>query len=164
MRSWCSPPWKPVSAENCGTGDSSARLRLRPVPYAAWSVLFLIPAAPRLVNLYGAFLDGYKLLIWLYLLECAVYGLWMNRDSAGLVLAGCLTMGAAMVSNLLDNNQFEPVYTGWQTEYSGFILVIIFWILTVRHISRVLKQNQALTEHLEDQVQKRTRELHAGAG
>ena len=61
-----------------------------------------------------------------------------------------------MVSNLLDNNQFEPVYTGWQTEYSGFILVIIFWILTVRHISRVLKQNQALTEHLEDQVQKRT--------
>ena len=29
------------------------------------------------------FLDGYKLLIWLYLLECAVYGLWMNRDSAG---------------------------------------------------------------------------------
>ena len=28
-------------------------------------------------------------------------------------------------------------------------------------ISRVLKQNQALTEHLEDQVQKRTRELHA---
>ena len=51
----------------------------------------------------------------------------------GLVLAGCLTMGAAMVSNLLDNNQFEPVYTGWQTEYSGFILVIVFWILTVRH-------------------------------
>ena len=66
-----------------------------------------------------------------------------------------------MVSNLLDNNQFEPVYTGWQAEYSGFILVIVFWILTVRHISRVLKQNQALTEHLEDQVQKRTRELHA---
>ena len=35
MRSWYFPPWKPVSAENCGTGDSSARLRLRPVPYAA---------------------------------------------------------------------------------------------------------------------------------
>ena len=104
---------------------------VRPLPHTC---------RPRLVNLYGAFLDGYKLLIWLYLLECAVYGLWMNRDSAGLVLAGCLTMGAAMVSNLLDNNQFEPVYTGWQTEYSGFILVIIFWILTVRHISRVLKQ------------------------
>lgn len=154
------------SVEAGFSGKLWYRRFLRPAAAAACavcglSVLFLIPASPRLVNLYGAFLDGYKLLIWLYLLECAVYGLWMNRDSAGLVLAGCLTMGAAMVSNLLDNNQFEPVYTGWQTEYSGFILVIIFWILTVRHISRVLKQNQALTEHLEDQVQKRTRELHA---
>ena len=154
------------SVEAGFSGKLWYRRFLRPAAAAACavcglSVLFLIPASPRLVNLYGAFLDGYKLLIWLYLLECAVYGLWMNRDSAGLVLAGCLTMGAAMVSNLLDNNQFEPVYTGWQTEYSGFILVIVFWILTVRHISRVLKQNQALTEHLEDQVQKRTRELHA---
>lgn len=94
MRSWCSPPWKPVSAENCGTGDSSRPAAAAACAVCGLSVLFLIPAAPRLVNLYGAFLDGYKLLIWLYLLECAVYGLWMNRDSAGLVLAGCLTMGA----------------------------------------------------------------------
>lgn len=85
----------------------------------------------------------------------------MNRDNTGLVLARYLAMEAVMMSNLLNNNQFEPVYMGWQTEYSGLILVIIFWVLMVRRISRVLKQNQTPTKHLEDQVQKRAREPHA---
>lgn len=124
-------------------------------------VLFLIPEWERLINLYGGLMDGYRFLAWLYLLECAVYGLWTNRRSASFILAGGAAMGAAMLANILDNNHYEPIYTGWQTEYAGFMLVLFFWILTVRHVSDILQQKKALAEHLEDQVQQRTRELHA---
>lgn len=66
-----------------------------------------------------------------------------------------------MAMNLLDNNHFEPIYTGWQTEYAGFFLVIIFWILTIQYTTKLLRQNQQLTLHLEESVEKRTAELNA---
>ena len=52
------------SVEAGFSGKLWYRRFLRPAAAAACavcglSVLFLIPAAPRLVNLYGAFLDGY---------------------------------------------------------------------------------------------------------
>ena len=125
------------------------------------SVLFILPNFGSLINLYGNLLDIYKILCWLYLLGCAVWGISTKRDGANLILAGGGVMGAAMMVNLLDNNRFEPILTGWQTEYAGFFLVLCFWLLTVLHIRELLQKNRLLTEHLEDEVQQRTLELHA---
>lgn len=124
-------------------------------------VLFIIPNSGGIISLYGNLLDSYKLLCWMYLLFCAVWGMSAKRESANFTLAGGGVLGAAMVVNLLDNNRFEPIFTGWQTEYAGFFLVLLFWLLTVGHVKELLRRNLLLTEHLEEEVQHRTAELHA---
>lgn len=124
-------------------------------------IFFILPEFGGAINLYGNLLDSYKWLCWLYLLGCAVWGVSARRDGANIILAGGGILGAAMVVNLLDNNRFEPIFTGWQTEYAGFFLVLLFWLLTVRHVKELLRKNLLLTEHLEDEVQHRTAELHA---
>ena len=65
------------------------------------------------------------------------------------------------VQSSLDNNQFEPVYTGWQTEYRGFYPGHRFLDSHGPAHKPGPEAEPGLTEHLEDQVQKRTRELHA---
>ena len=125
------------------------------------SVLFILPNFGSTIRFYGNILDIYKILCWFYLLVCAVFGMCRALPGNGLVLSGGAILGASMAMNLFDNNRFEPIYTGWQTEYAGFFLVIIFWILTIRYTRELLRQNQQLTLHLEDSVEKRTAELNA---
>lgn len=142
------------------------RRGLRPLAIAAcllcgFSVLFILPNFGSIINLYGNLLDGYKSLSWLYLIGCAIWGVSAKRAGANLILAGGGVLGASMMVNLLDNNCFEPIFTGWQTEYAGFFLVLIFWLLTILHVKELLLKNLLLTEHLEDEVQQRTAELHA---
>lgn len=124
-------------------------------------VALVIPAQGAAVAVYGGLVDGWKLLCWLYLLFCAVYGLRQGRPSGAFLLSGGAVLGAAQLVNLLDNNHFEPIYTGWQTEYAGFLLVLIFWLMILWHIRALRLQNRQLTVHLEDLVQQRTAELHA---
>lgn len=124
-------------------------------------VLFILPNFGSAVLLYGTILDIYKILCWLYLLVCAVLGICRALPGNGLLLSGGAILGASMAMNLFDNNRFEPIYTGWQTEYAAFFLVIIFWVLTVRYTRELLRQNQQLTLHLEEAVEKRTAELNA---
>lgn len=140
------------------------RLLVRPLSLAACvlcfvCVTFLIPAQGSIVAVYGGLLDRWKLVCWLYLLLCAVYGWQKGHVSGGFLLSGGAVLGAAQLVNLLDNNRFEPIYAGWQTEYAGFLLVLIFWGMVLWHIRALRLQNQQLTEHLEDLVQKRTEEL-----
>lgn len=77
-----------------------------------------------------------------------------------LILCGGGALGASLTVNLLDNNRFEPIYTGWQTEYVGFLLVLLFWLLTILHVKDMIHRNVLLTERLEEQVAKRTAQLH----
>lgn len=125
------------------------------------AVLFILPNFAFFIKLYGNVTDLYKLLCWLYLLFCALWGLYKKRGGAGLVLFGTAVLGASMAVNLLDSNRFEPIYTGWQTEYAGFFLILIFWVLTVQHTRALLRQNRRLTGHLEEEVRLRTTELNA---
>ncbi len=142
------------------------RWGLRPLALAAcagcfFCVALLIPAMPAAVSVYGKLIDLSRLLCWLYLLLCAVWGLREKRPSGGFLLAAGGVLGAAQLVNLVDNNHFEPIYTGWQTEYAGFLLVLVFWAMILRHVRTLRVRNEQLTEHLEDLVQQRTAELHA---
>lgn len=124
-------------------------------------VTFIIPAAGGIINLYGAFVDGLRLLFWLFLCGCAVYGLRSGRTGGWFILAGGSVLGASLLVNRMDNNYFEPIYTGWQTEYAGLLLVLIFWLMTLWRIRVLLVQNARLTHHLEETVAQRTKELSA---
>lgn len=156
-----------LSTLQAGMGDTRwYRKVVRPFCLAACllclvSVFFILPNFDGLINLYGSLLDGYKFLCWLYLLFCAVRAIAAKQQGGYLILTGGAVFGAGMMVNLLDNNRFEPIYTGWQTEYAGFFMVIVFWVLTVQHSKQLLQQNRKLTAHLEEEVQHRTAELHA---
>ena len=128
--------------------------------FSSFSIFFILPEFGALIKPYGNLLDFYKLLCWLYLLFCAVWGLYKKLLGSDLILSGTAILGASLVINLLDNNHFEPIYTGWQTEYAGFLLVFVFWALIVQHTRELLNQNRQLTLHLEEAVQQRTTELN----
>lgn len=148
------------------SGKRWYRRGVRPAAIAACflcgiSIVFIIPNFDSIINTYGNFFDVYKFLCWLYLLGCAVFGISAKNNGANVILIGGSILGASMLINLLDSNRFEPIFTGWQVEYAGFFLVLLFWGLTVRHVKGMLWRNRLLTEHLEEAVQHRTAELHA---
>lgn len=74
-------------------------------------------------------------------------------------MAGCLIFGVGLFTNLLFANRFEPIYFYWQFEWCGLLLVVLFGVMMVLRSRSILRENDALTNHLEEQVQKRTEEV-----
>lgn len=125
------------------------------------SVLLIIPEYGAFIRLYGAFVDTCFAVGWLWLCICAAKGFREQAEGGGFILAGSCLQGMGFFINLLNNNRFEPIYTGWQTEYTGFFMVLLFGGLMVQKNHRILVQNRQLVFHMEDLVQKRTAELHS---
>ncbi len=123
-------------------------------------VTVIIPGSGGAVNPYGMAMDGYRMLCWLYLAVCAGVGAVRSPDPAAeFTLAGCSVLGFSLFANLLDNNYFEPIHTGWQSEWANFLLVLIFAGLMIWRNAAILKENLTLTTHLEELVEVRTAEL-----
>ena len=109
------------------------------------AVLFIIPACGALVNVYGALIDGYKTVVWAFLALCAGAGLargggWRNFFT----LSACGVLGVSLAAGLVDSNRFEPIYTGWQSEYAGFALVLLFGALMACRSAELLRQSAEL--------------------
>lgn len=147
------------------TGNPWYRRIVRPATigvclFAAISVALIIPAFPNFINPYAILLLCVELLAWLYLIACAVAGVGKNAFGSQFVLAGGLVLGASTLLNLADSNRFEPIYTGWQSEYAGALLVLIFSGLMIARNRVILQKNRQLMLHMEDLVEQRTAELH----
>ena len=121
--------------------------------------LLVLPGAPWLINLYGGFLDFYQLLAFVYLMAAAVLALKRREVKAYFLMAANAVFGISLLVQITSSNAFEPIYTGWQSEYCGFILVLIFGGMMVFYYRQVLSENKRLTAHLEEEVAVRTREL-----
>lgn len=125
------------------------------------SVCVLIPVFSGFIGFYGIFMDAFTVLCWFFLCLCAAAGIRNALSGSWFLLSGCCCMGAGFLSNLLNNNRFEPIYTGWQTEYTGFLMVLIFGGLMVRKNADILESNRQLMMRMEELVEERTGELHA---
>lgn len=121
--------------------------------------LLVLPGAPWLINAYGGFLDFYQLLVFVYLMTAAVLALKRRETKAYFLMAANAVFGISLLVQITSSNAFEPIYTGWQSEYCGFILVLIFGGMMVFYYRQVLSENRRLTKHLEEEVAVRTREL-----
>lgn len=109
------------------------------------TVLLIIPNAGALVNFYGGIVDWYKLSVWAYLAVCAGIGLSRGESRTSFfVLSACGVLGISLLAGLWDSNLFEPIYTGWQSEYAGFLLVLLFGGLMVRRNAELLRQSAEL--------------------
>lgn len=107
-------------------------------------VYALIPGCPGSVFLYGHVVEGWRIICWIYLAGCASWSLSKKSPKSRYTLAACCCMGASLCTNLLDNNRFEPVYTGWQLEYSGFFLVLVFGGLMIQHNLSLIRRSDQL--------------------
>ena len=135
------------------------RLALAAFPMAMLLLSLLIPEISWAVSVHSALTDSY----YLFTFACTVFFATKNIYAKGwekrYTLAGCLIFGAGLFMNLMAANRFEPIYFFWQFEWCGLLLVVLFGAMMVSRNRRVLRENEDLTHHLEEQVKKRTEEV-----
>lgn len=100
---------------------------------------------------------------YIYTFCCSVYftvrGMTAQSIESRYTLTGCIVFGAGLFTNLVFSNRFEPIWFFWQFEWCGLLLVLWFGVMMVMRSRRILGENDMLTNHLEEQVRKRTEEV-----
>lgn len=77
----------------------------------------------------------------------------------GWLAAGTAMYSAGLLSSVLTLNRWEPAYTGWPDEYGTFFLILLFSGFMLKLHFMMAAQNLQLTEHLQDMVEERTKEV-----
>lgn len=119
----------------------------------------LIPILPWAVWVHGKLTDIYYIATF----GCAFFftarGVMAKSWESHYTLTGCTIFGVGLLANLFFSNRFEPIRFFWQFEWCGLLLVLLFGAMMVSRSRRILRENDTLTNHLEEQVKKRTREV-----
>lgn len=135
------------------------RAVLLALPAALLALCLLIPMLPWAVAAHGRLTDIY----YIFIFSCtAFFALGRIRPQgweSRYTLAGCAVFGAGLLANLFFSNLFEPIRFFWQFEWCGLFLVLLFGAMMVSRSRYVLRENDALTNRLEEQVKKRTEEI-----
>lgn len=143
--------------------DSGAWQWMRAVlillPAALVLLCLFIPVWPQAVFFHGRLTDIYYAATFFCTAFFAARGIGTGRWESRYTLAGCAVFGAGLFANLLYSNRFEPILFFWQFEWCGILLVLLFSAMMVSRSRRVLRENDALTNHLEEQVKERTEEV-----
>lgn len=129
------------------------------LPVALLLLCLLIPALPQAVVIHGRLTDFYYMLTFFCTAFFAAQGIKARSWESRYTQAGCVVFGAGLFANLLCSNRFEPIRFFWQFEWCGILLVLLFGAMMVSRSRRILRENDALTNHLEEQVKERTQEV-----
>ena len=147
----------------CGAGSSKAWRWLRAALLALSASLLLlcllIPVLSWAVFLHGRLTDCYYIVTFFTTAFFTVRGITEKSRESRYTLTGCLVFGSGLLVNLFFSNRFEPIYFFWQFEWCGLLLVLLFGAMMVSRSRRILRENDMLTNHLEEQVKKRTEEV-----
>ena len=85
--------------------------------------------------LYSVFLDGFKLVLFSWLITTAFFNREQTETMRSLLLAGLCTIAVALLVQAAAP-VFEPVRFGWQTENAGFLFILLLagglWFDTIR--------------------------------
>ena len=119
--------------------------------------LFLLSLFPYFIPYYGQIISWYKLAISLLLLLLSLKG--TSGKHTGWLAAGTAMYSAGLLSSVLTLNRWEPAYTGWPDEYGTFFLILFFSGFMLKLHFMMAAQNLQLTEHLQDMVEERTKEV-----
>ncbi|NCB63762.1 MAG: HAMP domain-containing histidine kinase [Clostridia bacterium] len=146
--------------ESCA-GFRAVKWILLGVPCVLLGLCPLFPVIPWTVALHGLITDCYFMFAFCATVFLFVRAALRKNREYQCVLAGCTVFGAGLFQNLLFSNCFEPIRFYWQFEWCGLLLVGLFGGMMAARNRRILSENALLTNHLEDQVTRRTQELHA---
>ncbi|HBF3053032.1 TPA: histidine kinase [Clostridioides difficile] len=124
--------------------------------------IILFPYDMYFVNIYGKLIDIYKYIVFIYILMSSLVSIYKKTCSehiSSYILVSVNTVfGISILFDAVTSNRFEPIFTGWQTEYCGFVIVILFSVMMINR-NRIIKENEKLTRNLEHEVEVRTNEL-----
>lgn len=128
-------------------------------PTVLITLSLLIPVLPWAVSVHGRLTDSYYVLTFCAAVFFAGRGMMAQNWESRYTLVGCTVFGTGLLANLFFSNRFEPIRFFWQFEWCGLLLVLLFSAMMVSYSRRILKENDILTNHLEEQVKKRTEEV-----
>lgn len=129
------------------------------LPVVLFALCFLIPVLSCAVVIHARLTDFYYMYTFCCAAFFAVRGITVQSWECRHTLSGCLVFGVGLLINLFFSNRFEPVRFFWQFEWCGLFLVLLFGAMMVSRNRRILRENDALTNHLEEEVKKRTEEV-----
>lgn len=148
-----------ASGETKSKAWMRARVFLLALPVVLTGLALLIPVLSQAVFVHGRLTDFYYVVTF-----CAAFFFSVRSRSSGswesrCTLLGCTVFGAGLIANLFFSNRFEPVRFFWQFEWCGLLLVLLFSAMMVSRNRRILRENDMLTNRLEEQVKERTEEV-----
>lgn len=126
---------------------------------ALLTLCVLIPILPWAVWVHGRLTDIYYISTFCCAAFFTVQGIMAKSWESRYTLSGCTIFGVGLLANLFFSNRFEPIRFFWQFEWCGLLLVLLFGTMMVSRNRRILQENDMLTNHLEEQVRKRTEEV-----
>lgn len=129
------------------------------LPAMLLTLCLLIPVLPWAVFVHGRLTDLYYVFTFFCAAFYFVRGTKEQNWKSRYTLAGCLIFGAGLMVNLLFSNLFEPIRFFWQFEWCGLLLVLLFGAMMISRSQRLQRENDELTTHLEELVEKRTEEV-----
>lgn len=129
------------------------------LPLVLLALCLLIPIIPWAVFVHGRLTDLYYICTFCCSAFFALQGITAQSRESRYTLTGCVVFGAGLFTNLMFSNRFEPIRFFWQFEWCGLFLVILFGVMMVLRSRRILRENDRLTNHLEEEVKKRTEEV-----
>lgn len=147
--------------ENTSFGKISSAVATHMLLICVVFPLWILPVLPAFVPIYGQIIFWYKLLTAFLLVALGLYGTVKNLCNSYWLLAGIGIYGISLFSHGVMLNRFEPAYTGWPDEYGTFLLVLCFGIMMVVRSLHLVRENQRLNAHLQDEVDKKTKRLTA---
>ncbi len=146
-----------------GAGCKKAWRWMRPalllLPLLLLALCLCIPVIPWAVFAHGRLTDVYYIFTFCGSVFFALQGITAQSRESRYTLTGCAVFGAGLFTNLVFSNRFEPIRFFWQFEWCGLLLVLWFGAMMVLRSRRILRENDVLTNHLEEQVRKRTEEV-----
>ncbi|MGX4241977.1 sensor histidine kinase [Clostridioides difficile] len=125
--------------------------------------IILLPYDMYFVNIYGKLIDIYKYIVFIYILMSSLVSIYKKicseHISSYILVSVNTVFGISILFDAVTSNRFEPIFTGWQTEYCGFVIVILFSVMMINRNRIIIKENEKLTRNLEHEVEVRTNEL-----
>lgn len=119
--------------------------------------LFILPYFPAYTGIYGQLISWYKLLAAILLTILALMG--QERKGSLWIVCGITGYAVSLCLSVTTMNRFEPIYGLWTDEYGTYLLVFCFAVMMVMENNRIVKENQCLTAHLQEEVDKKTQQI-----
>ena len=131
--------------------------------FLAVSLLFpgvIMRFLPQFAPVYGQILYWYKVGAAVTMTGLLCVSIWRHKAARlSLLLAGLLFYAVALLSHAFCLGHYEPARFGWFEEWGTYGLIFCFTVRMVIKNMEIVRENQRLNTHLQEEVDQKTASL-----